>query len=354
MRLVHTADRRLGRSLSHLSSLEDHACVSPAVAETARDLQPYVPGLANGLYGRTVPPPGPVELREEIPATPIFKPRLGLVVLPGDQQNRGRLGFVAHLLERNRLHIAAARFAGHIVPPGYERASVEIFVLGYLEHAEARASPPRNKPRNDVKRADDAPLTRTRASRFLPTYTDLRFAGSPPPSLPAPLTGRITSSPASGAASGSRELTQVPETVWLRLHSTTKGGCCLPRAREPVRRSKARGLDIWKLDSQTGQPRHVSTLSGGESFATSLALTLSDVAQSSAGGICLDSLFIADGFGTLDAESLQLALATLRSLQIGGHPVGIISHVAELREQIPAPVEIVPAHWWSSLTMVMP
>ncbi|MDW8131509.1 MAG: SbcC/MukB-like Walker B domain-containing protein [Bryobacterales bacterium] len=152
------------------------------------------------------------------------------------------------------------------------------------------------------------------------------------------------------------QLDRVLETASLRLRNMSKGRYCLQRAPEPESRSKAGGLNIHVLDSHTGQARPVSTLSGGESFLASLALALalSDVVQASAGGIRLDSIFVDEGFGTLDAEALELALATLRSLQIGGRLVGVISHVAELREQIPARIEIVPSHRGSSLTMVLP
>lgn len=152
------------------------------------------------------------------------------------------------------------------------------------------------------------------------------------------------------------QLERVLETASSRLRLMSKGRYCLQRAPEPESRSRAGGLDIQVLDSHTGQARPVSTLSGGESFLASLALALalSDVVQASAGGIRLDSIFVDEGFGTLDAEALELAIATLRSLRAGGRLVGIISHVAELREQIPARIEIVPGHRGSSITMVVP
>lgn len=152
------------------------------------------------------------------------------------------------------------------------------------------------------------------------------------------------------------QLDRVLETASERLRLMSKGRYCLQRAPEPESLAKAGGLDIQVLDSHTGQARPVSTLSGGESFLASLALALalSDVVQAAAGGIRLDSIFVDEGFGTLDEEALELALATLRSLQAGGRFVGIISHVAELREQIPARIEILPSHRGSSITMVVP
>jgi DNA repair protein SbcC/Rad50 len=86
----------------------------------------------------------------------------------------------------------------------------------------------------------------------------------------------------------------------------------------------------------------VMTLSGGESFlaALSLALGLADLVQSHAGGIHLETIFVDEGFGSLDPESLDLALDTFMDLQRGGRLVGIISHVPELRERIVARLEI--------------
>ncbi|MFT6735288.1 MAG: exonuclease SbcC, partial [Polaribacter sp.] len=86
----------------------------------------------------------------------------------------------------------------------------------------------------------------------------------------------------------------------------------------------------------------VATLSGGESFmaALALALGLSDVVQSYAGGITLDTLFIDEGFGSLDTESLDLAIKTLVDLQASGRMIGIISHVSELKEQMALRIDV--------------
>ncbi|MCU9808772.1 SbcC/MukB-like Walker B domain-containing protein [Paraclostridium sp. AKS73] len=104
-----------------------------------------------------------------------------------------------------------------------------------------------------------------------------------------------------------------------------------------------KGLELEIYDNYTDSSRDVSSLSGGESFkaSLSLALGLSDVVQSNAGGVSLDTMFVDEGFGTLDPQSLDNAIDSLLELQRGGRLVGIISHVEELKERIDAKLEVV-------------
>ena len=120
-----------------------------------------------------------------------------------------------------------------------------------------------------------------------------------------------------------------------RLMQMTAGQYELERIGAENQRSQS-GLDLGVIDHYNGTRRSVKTLSGGESFKASLALALglSDEVQSAAGGIRLDTLFLDEGFGSLDEESLEQAIRVLSGLTEGDRLVGIISHVAALKDRI--------------------
>lgn len=122
----------------------------------------------------------------------------------------------------------------------------------------------------------------------------------------------------------------------LRLLTMSSGQYELKRETEGENRKEKAGLDICVIDHYNGTQRSVKTLSGGESFqaSLSLALGLSDEIQSYAGGIQMDSMFVDEGFGSLDEEALDQAVKALVQLTEGKRLVGIISHVAALKEQI--------------------
>ncbi|MGI6094096.1 MAG: AAA family ATPase [Lachnospiraceae bacterium] len=122
----------------------------------------------------------------------------------------------------------------------------------------------------------------------------------------------------------------------LRLLTMSSGQYELRRQEDGENKKEKAGLELNVIDHYNGTQRSVKTLSGGESFlaSLSLALGLSDEMQSHTGGIRLDAMFVDEGFGSLDEESLDLALKALQSLTDGNRMVGIISHVAELKERI--------------------
>ncbi|AYF34303.1 SMC family ATPase [Vreelandella alkaliphila] len=136
-----------------------------------------------------------------------------------------------------------------------------------------------------------------------------------------------------------------------RLVRMSRGRYQLVRREDPSKGNKASGLELDVADTYTGKSRSVATLSGGESFmaALALALGLSDVVQAYAGGIQLDTLFIDEGFGSLDQDALDQAIAMLSELQMGGRMIGIISHVSELKEQMPVRVEVRASRLGSSV-----
>ena len=121
-----------------------------------------------------------------------------------------------------------------------------------------------------------------------------------------------------------------------RLMVMSDGQYELKRRNEAENNRSQSGLELDVIDHYNGSQRSVRTLSGGESFKASLclALGLSDEIQSSAGGIRLDTMFVDEGFGSLDDESLQQAIKVLSGLSEGNKLVGIISHVGELKERI--------------------
>ncbi|MGJ6138972.1 SbcC/MukB-like Walker B domain-containing protein [Listeria monocytogenes] len=139
-----------------------------------------------------------------------------------------------------------------------------------------------------------------------------------------------------------------------RLSKMTSGRFELQRKMEKAKGNVQSGLELEVFDEYTGLTRHVKTLSGGESFKTSLALALSlaEVVQEMAGGISLETMFIDEGFGTLDPESLEAAVECLLETQENGRLVGIISHVPELKERISARLEVTATNHGSTTKFI--
>ena len=129
---------------------------------------------------------------------------------------------------------------------------------------------------------------------------------------------------------------RIIERANTRLMVMTGAQYELKRRKEADNNRSQSGLELDVIDYYNGTERSVKTLSGGESFKASLALALglSDEIQSSAGGIRLDTMFVDEGFGALDDESLSQAMKALTGLTEGNKLVGIISHVSELKERI--------------------
>ena len=137
-------------------------------------------------------------------------------------------------------------------------------------------------------------------------------------------------------------LKEVAEVAGQRLGRMSAGRYTFVHSSEREARGKAGGLGLDILDGWSGLVRPAKTLSGGESFLASLALALglADVVAAEAGGRVLDTLFVDEGFGSLDPDTLDLVMETLDELRAGGRVVGVVSHVDELRQRIPSQVRV--------------
>lgn len=169
---------------------------------------------------------------------------------------------------------------------------------------------------------------------------------------------------ASGELSGQEKITfetfvqgfyfdQVLEMANLRFHEMTEGRYLLLRARSASNKQSRSGLEIEVMDYYTGKIRSVKSLSGGESFkaSLSLALGLSDVIQSYAGGVEIQTMFIDEGFGALDEQSREQAVTMLQRLSDGNRLVGIISHVTELKDSIERKIVVLKSPKGSKISL---
>lgn len=140
------------------------------------------------------------------------------------------------------------------------------------------------------------------------------------------------------------ELEEIVRAANLRLSEMSAGRYLLQHTDARAARNAASGLGLEIMDAYTGQARPAQSLSGGETFLASLALALglAEVVTARAGGVRLDTLFIDEGFGSLDADTLELAMRTLDDLREGGRTVGVISHVEAMKEQLPAQLVVEP------------
>ena len=150
-------------------------------------------------------------------------------------------------------------------------------------------------------------------------------------------------------------LDEVVYAANLRLQKMSRSRYSLERSDYTGGGRGKQGLDLAVMDAFTGQSRPANTLSGGETFLASMALALglADVIQSYAGGIHMDTMFIDEGFGTLDPDTLELAMETLVQLQSSGRLIGMISHVPELKTRIPAHLEVTRGDEGSTVKFVI-
>ena len=151
-------------------------------------------------------------------------------------------------------------------------------------------------------------------------------------------------------------LEQVAQAASVRLAAMSGGRYELVHTDGPARGGARSGLGLAVVDGWTGVQRDPSTLSGGETFCTSLALALglADVVQAEAGGAIIETLLVDEGFGSLDEDTLDEVMDVLDGLRSGGRAVGLVSHVADLRDRIPAQLEVVKTRTGSRLRSAVP
>ena len=138
------------------------------------------------------------------------------------------------------------------------------------------------------------------------------------------------------------QLEEIVAAANLRLRTMTSGRYTLEHDDSAEFRGAQSGLGLAIRDEHTGRARATHSLSGGETFLASLALALglAEVVSAQAGGVTLDTLFVDEGFGSLDGETLETAMGTLDTLRAGGRTIGLISHVESMKEQIAARLSI--------------
>jgi len=148
-------------------------------------------------------------------------------------------------------------------------------------------------------------------------------------------------------------LDQVVSAANERLGHMRDQRYLLQRTDRAARKGSQAGLGLEVVDQWTGDARSPATLSGGETFVVSLslALGLADVVTQEAGGTEIDTLFVDEGFGTLDADTLDDVMDRLDGLRAGGRTVGVVSHVSELRNRIPTQVHVHKGRAGSSISV---
>lgn len=148
-------------------------------------------------------------------------------------------------------------------------------------------------------------------------------------------------------------LEQVAQAASLRLTTMSGGRYTLSHSDAKAGRNRKSGLGLEVVDEWTQISRDTSTLSGGESFMASLALALglADVVQQESGGLDIETLFVDEGFGSLDEESLDQVMDALEGLRDGGRVVGLVSHVAEMKSRIPVHLNVEKGRKGSTLSL---
>lgn len=255
-------------------------------------------------------------------------------------------------------HAEAARldelFAGEELVLAAKEVSI-----GELPLQEAELSNARTEASHAVEVARALALSAGLASksaesvaRIRSEYQDLAHAGREPREHARVLAGLADTLRGAGDNSYrmslnsyvlAARLEQVAIAASERLVAMSDGRYTLQHTDARAARNQKSGLGLEVVDEWTGQRRDTSTLSGGESFmaSLSLALGLADVVQQEAGGVDIETLFVDEGFGSLDEQALEQVMDALEGLRDGGRVVGLVSHVAEMKQRISSQLQVV-------------
>ncbi|MFE4227347.1 AAA family ATPase [Arthrobacter sp. NPDC056886] len=262
-------------------------------------------------------------------------------------------------------HDEAARiqelFAGEdLALAAAERASGDLVSDAALEELRTESVAADRKAREAVLAAGLADNSLRTLGRIAGDYAELAAAGREPRDRAA-LLAAVADAAKGGGDNTYRmslnsyvlaaRLEQVAVAASERLIGMSDGRYTLQHTDAKAARGAKSGLGLEVVDEWTGQRRDTATLSGGESFMASLALALglADVVQHESGGVDIETLFVDEGFGSLDEQALEQVMDALESLRDGGRVVGLVSHVAEMKQRIGTQLQVVKGRSGSTL-----
>ncbi len=241
-----------------------------------------------------------------------------------------------------------------------ERAAGDLVSDGALEQLQAESAAAERSAREAVLAAGLAENSLRTLGRIAGDYAELAAAGREPRDRAAMLAA-VAEAARGGGDNTYRmslnsyvlaaRLEQVAVAASERLIGMSDGRYTLHHTDAKAARGAKSGLGLEVVDEWTGQRRATATLSGGESFMASLALALglADVVQHETGGVDIETLFVDEGFGSLDDQALEQVMDALEGLRDGGRVVGLVSHVAEMKQRIGTQLQVVKGRNGSTL-----
>lgn len=241
-----------------------------------------------------------------------------------------------------------------------ERAAGDVVRDDALAALRTESAAAERKAREAVLAAGLAENSLRTLGRIAGDYADLAAAGREPRDRAALLTAVADAAKGGGDNTYrmslnsyvlAARLEQVAVAASERLIGMSDGRYTLQHTDAKAARGAKSGLGLEVVDEWTGQRRDTATLSGGESFMASLALALglADVVQHESGGVDIETLFVDEGFGSLDEQALEQVMDAIEGLRDGGRVVGLVSHVAEMKQRIGTQLQVVKGRSGSAL-----